>query len=60
MVTSYPDVSCWAWAMAHAALITPMWLNACGKSPIISPLAGSTITGHTLREWRLRLIPAPA
>ena len=28
MVTSYPDVSCWAWAMAHAALISPMWLLA--------------------------------
>jgi hypothetical protein len=26
--------------MAHAALISPMWLNACGKFPIISPLAG--------------------
>jgi hypothetical protein len=38
----YPDVSCWAWVMAHAALISPMWLNACGKFPIISPLAGST------------------
>ena len=40
MVTFYPDVSCWAWVMAHAALISPMWLNACGKFPIISPLAG--------------------
>jgi hypothetical protein len=28
MVTFYPDVSCWAWAMAHVALISPMWLNA--------------------------------
>jgi hypothetical protein len=26
--------------MAHAALISPMWLDACGKFPIISPLAG--------------------
>ena len=42
MVTFYPDVSCWAWVMAHAALISPMWLNACGKFPIISPLAGTT------------------
>ena len=33
MVTFYPDASCWAWAMAHAALISPMWLNACGKFP---------------------------
>ena len=24
MVTFYPDVSCWAWVMAHAALISPM------------------------------------
>ena len=40
MVTFYPDVSCWAWVMAHAALISPMWLNARGKFPIISPLAG--------------------
>src|SRR6266536_3778613 len=28
--------------MVHAALISPMWLNACGKLPIISPLRGST------------------
>ena len=33
MVTFYPDVSCWAWVMAHAALISSMWLNACGKFP---------------------------
>jgi len=33
MVTFYPDVSCWACVMAHAALISPMWLNACGKFP---------------------------
>ena len=30
---------CWAWAMAQAALTRPMWLNACGKLPIISPSA---------------------
>ena len=40
MVTFYPDVSCWAWVMAHAALISLMWLNACGKFRVISPLAG--------------------
>ena len=28
--------------MAQAALIRPIWLNACGKLPIISPLPGST------------------
>jgi hypothetical protein len=40
MVTFYPDVSCRAWVMADVALISLMWLNACGKFPIISPLAG--------------------
>jgi hypothetical protein len=39
MVTFYPDVSCWAWVMAHAALIGPMWLNACAKFRVI-PAAG--------------------
>src|SRR5271166_5600912 len=33
---------CWAWVMAQAALISPMWLNAWGKLPIISPLPAST------------------
>ncbi len=28
--------------MAQAALISPMWLNACGKLPSSSPVAGST------------------
>src|SRR3984893_9769845 len=28
--------------MAQAALTRPIWLNACGKLPIISPLPGST------------------
>src|ERR1700748_2725099 len=28
--------------MAHAALISPMWLNAWGKFPVIWLLAGST------------------
>jgi hypothetical protein len=32
----------WAWVMAQAALIRPIWLNACGKLPIISPLGTST------------------
>ena len=30
------------WAMAQAALTSPMWLNACGKLPSRSPVAGST------------------
>src|SRR3974390_2906991 len=38
-----PDAArSWAWAIAQAALISPMWLNACGKLPIISPLPAST------------------
>ena len=31
-----------AWSMAHAALIRPMWLKACGKFPSSSPFSGST------------------
>jgi hypothetical protein len=38
MVTFYPDVSCWAWVMAHAALISPMWLS-------LGPDRGSVICG---------------
>ena len=31
-----------AWLIAQAALISPMWLNAWGKLPSSSPVAGST------------------
>ena len=31
-----------AWLIAHAALIRPMWLKACGKFPRSSPVAAST------------------
>jgi hypothetical protein len=33
MATFYRDISCCAWVMAHAALISPMWLNARGEVP---------------------------
>src|SRR3954452_258178 len=28
--------------ISHAAFTSPMWLNACGKLPSSSPVAGST------------------
>src|SRR5438046_47226 len=31
-----------AWEIVQAALTSPMWLNACGKFPSSSPVAGST------------------
>src|SRR5690349_19218562 len=37
--------------MAHAALISPRWLNACGKFPIISP-------AERLSEGAGPLVPA--
>ena len=30
-----------AWSISQAAVIRPMWLNACGKLPSSSPLATS-------------------
>src|SRR5215472_385918 len=30
-----------AWVIAQAALTSPMWLNACGKLPIVLPLRAS-------------------
>ncbi len=36
-----------ACAIAHAALIRPMWLKACGKLPRRSPVAGSTSSARS-------------
>src|SRR5690348_727618 len=46
--------------MAHAALISPMWLNACGRFPIISLLAGSTSPASSCASQNVHSKNAPS